>query len=149
MRAQLEAAEQRNTDLTQQVVQARRAESEARNLVAVRNSRIEAAERERDNARAEHRSAEQRAEQLQTNLNLLLQRLLSPAADPVPRRTRPGRMMTDGGSTPPGRGCHPDHSNAEHGQRHHARGLPDARPREEFTWAGRRLVASLTDVSAV
>ncbi|MER6002806.1 hypothetical protein ABT120_29835 [Nonomuraea angiospora] len=43
VRAQLEAAEQRNTDLTQHVVQARHAESEARNLVAVRNSRIEAA----------------------------------------------------------------------------------------------------------
>ncbi|MET9243278.1 hypothetical protein [Nonomuraea sp. NPDC003709] len=64
------------------MVQARHAESAARNLVAVRNSRIEAAERERDNARAEHRSAEQRAEQLQTNL--LLQRLPSPAAEPVP-----------------------------------------------------------------
>jgi chromosome segregation ATPase len=87
--AQLQAAEERNADLAQQVAEARREESEARDLLSVHNNRIEEAERQRDTARSAQRAAEQHAEHLQQNLTLLLQRLPDPTPGGPPGKPDP------------------------------------------------------------
>ncbi|MEU6718295.1 hypothetical protein ABZ897_43090 [Nonomuraea sp. NPDC046802] len=82
--------------LAQQVAQACREENEARDHVVVTNSRIEVAERERDNALAAQRATKQHAEHLRTTLTALLQRLPALTSEPG-TPPKPGPAADDRG----------------------------------------------------